>query len=227
MNAMRIISQEFTAPNVSPEMMDFVLAQGWRHFGKDFFRYNVQMVGDAWQTVVPIRIRLADFKLSKSQRRVLRKNEDLVCTIKPAAITDVEQSMFQRHKARFKENIPSNLTDFLSETPDQVPGRGQMLCCELEHELIAVSYMDMGLTSLSSIYGIFEPDQSGRSLGIFTMLKEIEHAVVSGRTYHYPGYVTSGSSSYDYKKQFAALEGYDWQDETWKPFEEFPPVILG
>lgn len=226
MNGMPIISQEFTASHVTHEMMDYLLAQGWRHFGTQFFRYNVQLVGDAWQTIVPVRIRLADFQLSKSQRRVLRKNLDVTCSVKPAEITDDVRDMFQRHKSRFKDNIPDEISSFLSDTPSRVPGEGRMLTCEVDGQTVAVSFVDVGASSVSSIYGIFEPEHSSRSLGIFTLLKEIEHATVGGFDYHYPGYVTSGSSAYDYKKQFSALEGYDWQEKTWRPFEQFVPMIL-
>jgi leucyl-tRNA---protein transferase len=217
------ISQEFTASGVTPIQMDALLATGWRHFGTSFFRYNWQTVGAEWQRVIPLRIGLADFRLSKSQRRVLRQNSDLVCRFQPSAITDEIRDMFQRHKRRFKDNVPNNITDFLSTTPATVPGEGRMLCCHLEQRLVAVSYMDIGSSSVSSIYGIFDPEHSERSLGIFTMLTEIQYAISAGFTFHYPGYATSGPSGYDYKKRFSALEGYDWDQQEWRAFAD----ILG
>ena len=226
MAAMPLISHEFEAESVSHEMIDELLAHGWRHFGTNFFRYNWQMVGDEWQTVVPVRIRLSNFSMTKSQRRVLRKNADVLCEWVPAEIDDTVREMFQRHKRRFTDNVPDDITSFLSPTPADVPGEGRMLRCMVEGRVVAFSFVDIGRTSVSSVYGIFEPSYSDRSLGIFTMLTEIEMAKASGFVFHYPGYVTSGSSGYDYKKQFAGLEGYDWELQTWRPFTDFPPVVI-
>ena len=217
---MPLVSQEFTAQDVTPVQMDALLATGWRHFGTSFFRYNWQTVGAEWQMVIPLRIRLADFRLSKSQRRVLHRNSDLVCRFQPSEITAEIRDMFQRHKRRFKENVPDDLTDFLSATPATVPSQGRMLCCHLEERLVAVSYMDIGHSSISSIYGIFDPECSERSLGIFTMLTEIQYSISDGFAFHYPGYATSGQSGYDYKKRFSALEGYDWEKQEWRPFAD-------
>lgn len=227
MEAMQLISEDFDAASVSHEAMDELLAAGWRHFGSHFFRYNWQAVEGQWQTVIPVRIRLCDFRPSKSQRRVLRRNADLACVFVPSEIDDVVEAMFQRHKERFKDNVPSTITDFMSPTPSILPGEGRMLRCTLDGQLVAASFVDIGKTAMSSVYGVFEPAHSERSLGTFTMLREIEAAQAAGMTHHYPGYVTSGSSNYDYKKQFAALEGYDWGAQEWRPLQEFPPVVIG
>ena len=77
-------------------------------------------------------------------------------------------------------------------------------------ELLAASFFDVGRTSVSSIYGIFDPEERTRSLGIFTMLKEIEFTRETGRTLYYHGYAYEGESYYDYKKRFGAIEVFDW-----------------
>ena len=73
----RLINEEFYAESVTPEQLDKLLADAWRHFGTHFFRYNLGVYQNEIRRVMPLRIRLADFHLSKSQRRILRKNEDL------------------------------------------------------------------------------------------------------------------------------------------------------
>jgi arginine-tRNA-protein transferase len=52
------------------------------------------------------------------------------------------------------------------------------------------------------------------------MLKEIEHSRARGCRWYYPGYATQGSSAYDYKKQFGALEFLDWESGEWGRVEE-------
>ncbi|HNM06329.1 MAG TPA: hypothetical protein PKK05_25645, partial [Leptospiraceae bacterium] len=60
-------------------------------------------------------------------------------------------------------------------------------------------------------------DLSKRSLGIYTMLLEIEYSIQMKKDYYYPGYAYVETSFYDYKKNFNGLEYLDW-NKGWKPF---------
>lgn len=214
---LEIINEEFYAEAVPPAQIDFLLADGWRHFGTHFFRYNLGVYENEIRRVLPLRIRLNDFKFSKSQRRVLRRNSDLDVKIQPIEITDETHDLFDRHKRRFKHGIPATIYDFLSLDPADEPTAGLAIDVRLNGDLLAASFFDVGKTSVSSIYGIFEPTEHERSLGIFTMLKEIEHALATGKQFFYPGYAYDGESFYDYKKRFSALEAFDWNG-NWEDF---------
>jgi arginine-tRNA-protein transferase len=50
------------------------------------------------------------------------------------------------------------------------------------------------------------------------MLEAIRYSRELGRKYYYPGYAYHEQSVYDYKKNFAGSEFYDWVGE-WKPYE--------
>ena len=216
MERMQFINQEFVASEVSGAELDALLAESWRHFGERFFRYNLGIYRDEVRLVVPLRIRLADFLFSKSQRRNIRRNEDLNTVIRPALVTAEVEELFHRHKARFDHGIPDSIFEFVSREPSTIPCEGKQVAVYDGDKLVAASYFDVGETSVSSIYGIFDPDYSARGLGIFTMLKEIEHSIESGKTFYYHGYSYSGESFYDYKKRFSGLERYDWMDGKWK-----------
>ncbi|MFN2500427.1 MAG: arginine-tRNA-protein transferase [Pyrinomonadaceae bacterium] len=207
----RFIHEEFYTDRVTPGQLDLLLADGWRHFGEHFFRYNVGLYEDEIRRVLPLRIRLADFKLSKSQRRTIRKNADLVTQISPIQISNDTNELFERHRSRFKSGAPQTLYDFLSLDPSGIPTPGFELRVHNGGSLVAASFFDVGLASVSSIYGMFDPDLAGRGLGIFTMLKEIEFAQSLSKQFYYHGYAYEGSSFYDYKKRFSALETYDWK----------------
>ncbi len=215
---LQLINEEFYADSVTPLQLDLLLADGWRHFGMHFFRYNLGIYEDEIRRVLPLRIRLADLKLSKSQRRVLRKNSGLDVKIRPIEITDETHDLFERHKQRFKSGVPNTLYDFLSLDSANAPTRGLEVNVRREGKLLAASFFDIGKTSLSSIYAIFNPDETSRSLGIFTMLKEIEYAVENGKIFFYHGYAYEGESFYDYKKRFFALEHFGWKGE-WLPVQ--------
>lgn len=222
-----LLDQVFECSEVSPDIMDQLWAAGWRHFGAMFFRYNLSADAKGLKLITPLRLDLEKFQLSKSQRRVLRRNEDLRCEFQPAQITDEARAMFHRHKARFKENVPDDLSTFLSHDPAHVPGTC-MECRVLEGDsLLALSYLDIGASATSAVYGMFEPEHAWRSLGIHTMLLEIEHSRKLGCRYYYPGYATREPSAYDYKKQLRGLEVLDWGTGEWGPLQApgDPPEI--
>ena len=94
------------------------------------------------------------------------------------------------------------------------------------YQLLAASFFDVGFRSLSGIYAMFEPTESGRSLGILTMLKEIEFAIENGKEFYYQGYSYQGESFYDYKKRFRGSEAFDWNGR-WLPLEAEELEISG
>ncbi|CAN5562898.1 hypothetical protein BH10ACI2_BH10ACI2_01340 [soil metagenome] len=217
LDRLEIINEEFHAEAVEAWLLDVLLAEGWRHFGNHFYRYNFGVYEGEIRRVLPLRIRVDELKLSKSQRRVLRRNDDLDVEIRPVEITDETERLFEKHKRRFKSGVPNSIYDFISPDAANSPTKGMELRVTRDGALVAASFFDLGKNSLSSIYGIFDPDETTRSLGIFTMLKEIEYAGENGLTLYYHGYAYEGESYYDYKKKFTALEIFDWNG-SWMPF---------
>jgi leucyl-tRNA---protein transferase len=214
-----LINEEFFTFEVTPQEMDFLLAEGWRNFGTHFFRHNVGMFRGDFRRVLPLRIRLSNFVLSKTQRRNLAKNKDLQVIVRPVLIDEEKQLLFDRHKTRFEEGIPESIYTFISEMPATVPSESLELCVYDGEKLLAVSFFNVGIEATSGIYAMFEPTETKRGLGIFTMLLEIYYAVNNGKSFYYQGYAYEGSSFYDYKKRFSSLEMYDWQG-SWIKFAE-------
>ncbi len=211
------INDQLTATAVPAVVMDRLLAAGWRHFGSDFFRYSIQFAdGGEAQTIQPLRVDLARFRFSTSQRRVLNRNHDIVWEIIPARADEEVQALFHKHKQRFKDNVPESIFNFISaETPATLPCECLEFRALLDGRLIAVSFLALGQAASSSIYAVFDPAHSRRSLGTLTQLKEIEHGISRGCRYLYPGYATWEPSLYDYKKQLGALQYLDWHSGEW------------
>lgn len=213
------INEEFYAEKVSPRELDELLADGWRHFGTQFFRYNLGIYEGDIRFVMPLRVRIADFALSKSQRRVLKKNENTQVIFRPIEITAEKQALFEKHKKRFKTGVPQSLYDFLSRDPANVPCPGIEMCVYEDEKLLAATFLDTGAKSVSGIYTIFNPEEASRSLGIFTILKAIDFGIKSGKDFYYLGYAYHGNSFYDYKKRLRPLEMFDWHG-SWRPYQE-------
>ena len=208
--------------------MDDLLAAAWRHFGTNFFRYSIGIHGFDIRRVIPLRIRLADRTFTKSQRRALRRNADLDVRISPLNITPQAKQLFHKHKQRFKTGVPDSIYEFVSGTLEESPSETMQLSVFDRDRLLAESYFDVGESTVSGIYGMFDPDESARGLGVFRLLKEIEFAADSGKEFYYLGYSYEGESFYDYKKRFRATESFDWLG-NWEPFEpeadEAPGVL--
>ncbi len=214
-----LISEEFYAVEVSPRQIDLLLANGWRHFGTHFFRYNFGVHLSELRKVFPLRIRLKDFSFSKSQRRIIRKNQDLQAIVRPIRIDEEKENLFDRHKKRFKKDNNFSIHYFVPQESAEIPTKGLEMCVYKDNKLLAASFFDVGRTSVSSIYAIFDTDEAKRSLGIYTMLLEIGFAAENGKEFYYQGYAYEGESFYDYKKRFIALENYEWNG-NWTDFNE-------
>lgn len=218
LNELEIIDERFEHRQLLESYLEILWARGWRHFGSRYFRHNFFVHSSKLFSVRALRLRVADFRPSRSQRRVLRKNADLRLRIGEIRITREVFEIFERHKERFSENPPRDIFDVIASAEERHTGQTLQFSLYLSDRLIAVSYLDVAGKSTSGLYAFFEPTQARRSLGIYTMLKEIEFTRENGMTFYYPGYVFRESSFYDYKKRFRPAEVYDWNG-SWIPYE--------
>lgn len=201
----------------APEEMDARWAEGWRHFGALFFRYRSARPGGRPCTVVPLRVAVERFAPSRSQRRIIARNRDAQVGIGETVINDELEEMFERHKTRFRSDVPERLSVFLSPfMPGRVPCRNETISVRVGGRLVAASFLDVGRRATSAVYAMFDPAESRRSLGVFTMLEALRYTRETGRAHYYPGYACREPSVYDYKTNFAGLEQFDWRGR-WRP----------
>src|SRR5207237_7464009 len=119
---------------------------------------------DEIRRVIPLRVRLSNFKMSKSQRRNLRRNEDLRVEIRWIDITEDADALFHKHKMRFETGVPVSIYEFLSFEPSTVPCMAREMAVYDGDTLLAVSYFDLGEITISGIYAMFDPEVESRGL---------------------------------------------------------------
>lgn len=216
MSEIPFIKEHFYVDYVSAESFDHLMAFGYRRARNIFYRYTIADYLVERAIIVPLRIELSKYFLSDSQKKTWRKNQDLQYTFKPLEITYEIEELFHQHTQRFKENVPEAIEVFVSNYSNPC----ETLQCEVrdKDKLVAVSFLDIGKNSISSIYAMFDLEYSKRRLGIYTMLLEIQYAIETGKKYYYPGYAYDISSFYDYKKTFYGMEYLDWSKKEWLPF---------
>ncbi len=201
---------------LDPALVDCAWANGWRNFGSEFVRYSITAFSGSLVRVIPLRVHLDRFSLTKSQRRIAHKNNDLEVDISEVKLTPSIIALFERHKRRFKENAPASIESYIGPDEDPLRPAIRQVSCLQNGSPLAVSYFVLGQHAVSSLYGCFEPKESQRSLGHLTMLSEIAFAQAAGYHFYYHGYCFDVPSFYDYKLTFRCLEAFDWQG-CWLP----------
>lgn len=215
----------FMPVDCTGETLDEYLEEAWFRDGPMMSRYEMIYFRNHVYSIVPIRVVLENFHFSKSQRKLIRKNSQYTVKIQPLEITDEKEKMYAEHKGRFQSpNSPSTLKSyFLEEGNEESPFETWELQILDGNKIAAISFMDLGKDSICSILALFSPDYSKQSLGITTMLLEIEYAQKNNKKFYYPGYVLDEDSVFDYKKRLNNLYYFSWVDFNWYPWNEFDP----
>lgn len=206
----------FFAVSLSGTELAGLLAEGWRKFGPYFFRPACP----GCRQCVPVRVPVKSFAPSRSQRRVLRCNQDLQVRFGPLRYRERIFELYRKHSLQ-RFGIDSTPNDFASYF--YLPS-----CPVLQSEvyrgeqLIAVGFLDQASDALSSVYFCFDPEFADRSLGIFGALVEIEHARRLGLDFYYLGYLVDGCPSMHYKDHFRPRQYYDWETRAWQDVTSAP-----
>jgi arginine-tRNA-protein transferase len=172
-----------------------------------------------------IRVPVANFRPSKSQRRRRRRNQDLVVGVHEPLATDEKFDLYRRYLAgRFERDDAGDdrrdaFEQFLYDSPVET-----LEFCYRDRggKLLAVGICDVCAESLSSVYFYYDPAESRRGLGTFGALYEIEAAARSGIPYYYLGYWVSGCAAMEYKADFRPNEVL-CPDGVWRLAEPAAP----
>ena len=211
---------------LSPESLDWHLAKGWYRMGSTIFTTHFLFFQSRPYSAIWIRLDLADFSFSKSQRKLLRKNSELFeVTIAPRVIDDEHEDLYRRYAADFDGRLSPTIADSLEDYDGEVvfDTWETSVRDRVSGKLVACSYFDLGETAAASILGIFDPKLRSFSLGYYTMLLEMQHCLDQGQRYYYPGYVVPGYRRFDYKLRLGPAEYYDVRQNSWLPYTAFDP----
>jgi arginine-tRNA-protein transferase len=181
------------------------LRAGWRRFGHAMFRPECPTC----RMCRSLRVPVATFRPSTSQRRVWRRNRAEL-TLQVVDVPTVSRDrieLFERFH-RFGEETkgwpahePERLELFLENpfpTEEWTYYRGD--------RLVAVGYVDALPEGLSAIYFFYDPDERHRSPGTYNILSLLDAARTRGVSQVYLGYYVRGCRSLEYKARFRPHE---------------------
>jgi arginine-tRNA-protein transferase len=161
------------------------------------------------EACVPVRVPVADFRLTRPWLRIWQHNHDLVAAERPAAATREQYALFQRYLAsRHGDSGMATMSwsDYGAMIEDGPVDSRLVEWRRPDGSLIAASLTDRTASGLSGVYKFFDPDESRRSLGSLVILWHIRRALELGLPYVYLGYWIAGSPKMAYKARFRPLE---------------------
>jgi arginine-tRNA-protein transferase len=180
--------------------------QGFRRSGDLVYRPYCQDCA----ACVPVRIPVSRFVGSRGQRRIWRRNADLIARERPAAFDPDHFALYRRYIAgrhpgsSMDDPDPERYWGFL------VSKQVNTVFVEFRHRdanaLVCVAATDLLPDGLSAVYTFFDPDTSHRGLGVYAVLWQIEEARRRGLSYVYLGYWIRESPKMSYKSNFQPLE---------------------
>lgn len=201
---------------LSAEQLDLLLDEGDQRVGGTVFRTECPFC----QACEPVRIDVADFRMSRSQRRVWTKNEgSLRVEMGPPSLSRRRVMLWNRHRrvrgllTSYSRRDPLGYHEWLVETCAPTV---EVRYFE-EERLVGLSLLDLGRVSANSAYHYFDPSVSRRSVGVYSVLKEIELCKGMGIRYYYLGLWASDSEPLLYKATYYPHERL--VGGVWKRFE--------
>ncbi|MCF6292388.1 MAG: arginyltransferase [Robiginitomaculum sp.] len=172
------------------------------------------------------RIVTADYQPSRSQKRITRKNQNLIRSVKPAIADEehyalISKYLCARHISGGMEGMDEDdFAELIEETSvatELVDYRNE------QDELIASALIDQLSDGASMVYSFFNPEFAGRSLGKFMIIDHINRAKSSKQPYLYLGFWVQKSQKMNYKDQFTPLQilqGNNWETLGDQHYEE-------
>ena len=168
------------------------------------------------QACVPVRINVNEFKLNRSQRRCLKRNEKLTISTHPTTFNHEHYQLYCQYlAARHEDGGMDNPTEesylhFLTSAWAET----QFIEIRDKNKLVAVAVTDYIDNGLSALYTFFDPLLIKQSLGTFSIINQVDLAKTLDLSWLYLGYWIKDCQKMQYKQNFSAIEGYvnqQWQ----------------
>ena len=185
-------------PGVYHSLMDL----NFRRSGPVFYRPTCHSCAECRM----LRVRVAEFRPSRAQRRCWRRNADADVSIEPARPSAEGLALYRRYlAARHDGQMDGSFEEYRSFLYAS-PVRTEHLVYRLAGKLVAVGVVDVEPEALSAVYCFFDPDVGRRSLGVYNVLRSLEECRRRGLRYLYLGFHVDGCRRMSYKSGYRPCE---------------------
>lgn len=177
---------------------------GFRRSGEHIYRPHCQHCS----ACISCRVVCEDFKPSRSQKRIIKRNNDL--EVRP--IDDINHpSVYALYEKYI--NVRHQDGDMYPASQEQYSGFiGKNLGFThyqgfyMGEKLIAVAVIDELEDGWSAVYSFYDPFETKRGLGVFLILWQISACQQQQLDYLYLGYWVKNCQKMDYKIKYRPLE---------------------
>ena len=199
----RTAQDVFTAEfDLSPALFGGLLERGFRRSGDVIYRPDCS----GCRACISLRVPVAEFRPSRSQRRALRRNADVRVETGTPASTDEKWSAFAAYLRYQHDGSMSDARDDFDRFLYESPTESLEMVYRVGRRLAGVGLVDLASNAMSSVYFYFHPDFARRSLGVFGAIREIEECRRRGLDHWYVGYYVQDCSKMRYKADFRPFE---------------------
>lgn len=177
---------------------------GFRRSGDHLYRPHCRSCTACIAARLPVDV----FAPSATQKRILKRNRDLVVTGTIPETTDEIYALYARYiESRHADGdmYPPSREQFTSFLVRKWPF-SIFYEFRLEGRLLAVAVTDQMINGLSAVYTFYDPDEQRRSLGRYAILWQIEEARRCNLDAVYLGYWIRNCRKMNYKTEYRPIE---------------------
>ena len=203
-----------------------VIERGWRRFGNYYF----YPICNGCNECKSLRINVEAFKPSKSQRKAINRNRETRIVIQKPTVTNEHIRLYNRYhkwKAgkdgwRYRE-ITSH--EYYENFAEGAYDFGKEVLYYIDGKLVGIDLIDIVEDGISSIYFFYDPNFAKFSLGVYSLIKQVEIARFLDKKWIYLGYWVDGCKAFAYKTNFKPLEILDGfpplkENTNWEEFRK-------
>jgi arginyl-tRNA--protein-N-Asp/Glu arginylyltransferase len=174
---------------------------------------------DSCRACVPVRVPVADFEPTRSQRRAWERHKSLQATVMGLRFRVEHYSLYLRYQAERHAGggMDQDSRDQYSHFLLQSRVNTRLIEFREAGKLVMVSIVDHLNDGLSSVYTFFDPDYEHASFGTYNILWQIDQCRKLDMPYLYLGYWIGESRKMAYKAKFQPMEGL--VGGVWRPLE--------
>jgi arginine-tRNA-protein transferase len=203
---------------LQPAELEALLARGWRRFGPLVFRPACR----ACHECVSLRLDVATFAPSRSQRRARTRCASLTMAVGPPLVDDERLALHERwHEAREAhrgwEPAPLDAEEYTRQF-----GVGEPCAREVVYRdggrIVGVGICDETSAAYSAVYFFHDPAYAHWSLGVNHIVALVDRARGEGKTHVYLGFRVMGCASMRYKAGYRPHQLLDG-----RPADDEPP----
>jgi arginine-tRNA-protein transferase len=163
----------------------------------------------ACQACIPVRIPTGYFQPDRTQKRIFKRNGDLILHEEPAVANEEQYRLFtlyQQDRHADGDMARMSFLDFRAMIQDGLADSRVLELRDRHDTLLGAMLVDTLSDGMSAVYSFFDPAAHRRSLGTFIVLAAVEMLRKRDQSFLYLGYWIARSRKMAYKSRFRPLQ---------------------